>query len=80
MCKVQENDNLLNHINNVKALTDQLACLKVSVQEEDIVMTLPTSYEYLITILELMLMKELTIKYVMTHLIHEISKRKEKES
>ncbi len=46
----------LDHINKVKALADQLACLEVPVKDEDVVMTLleslPPSYEYLITALE----------------------------
>jgi len=82
-CKMVEGDDLLDHINNVKALADQLACLEVPVKDEDIVMTLleslPASYEYLITALETMPMKELTMEYVTARLMHEVSKRKEKE-
>ncbi len=82
-CKMQESDDLLDHINKVKALADQLACLEVPVRDEDIVMTLleslPASYEYLITALETMPMKELTMEYVTARLMHEVSKRKEKE-
>ena len=52
-------------------------------REEDIVMTLleslPTSYEFLITALETMPTKELTMEYVTARLMHEMSKRKEKE-
>ena len=51
--------------------------------EENIVMTLlenlPASYEYLITALETMPMKELTMEYVTARLKHEVSKHKEKE-
>lgn len=51
--------------------------------EEDIIMTLLenllTLYKYLITALEMMLMKELTMEYMMTHLMTKISNRKEKE-
>lgn len=51
---------------------DQPAYLEVSVRYEDIVMTLLksllTSYEYLITTLEMMSMKELMMDYVMAHL------------
>jgi hypothetical protein len=50
-CKMQEGEDLLDHINKVKALADQLACLEVPVRDEDVVMTLlenlPPSYEYL---------------------------------
>jgi hypothetical protein len=53
---------------------------------EDTVMTLlersPTSYKHLITIkhLKTMLMKELIVDYTMARLMHEMLKRKEKES
>ena len=40
---------------------------------------LPTSYVYLITTMETMFMKELTIDYVTTHLLYEMLKRKKKE-
>ena len=82
-CKMQEGEDLLNHINKVKGLADQLACLEVPVRDEDVVMTLleslPPSYEYLITALETMPMKELTMEYVTARLMHEMSKKKEKE-
>lgn len=42
--------------------------------------SLPASYEYLITIFETMLMKELKMEYMMARLIYEISKHKEKET
>jgi hypothetical protein len=45
---MQEGEDLLDHINKVKALADQLACLEVPVRDEDVVMTLleslPPSY------------------------------------
>jgi hypothetical protein len=34
-CKMQEGEDLLDHINKVKALADQLACLEVLVRDED---------------------------------------------
>ena len=37
---MQENNNLLDHINKIKMLVDQLACLEVSMQDEDVVVTL----------------------------------------
>ncbi len=47
---MQEGADLLDHINKVKALADQLACLEVPVRDEDVVMTLleslPPSYEH----------------------------------
>lgn len=79
-CKMQECDDFLDHINKVKVFADQLACLEVFVRNKDISMTLlenlPPSYEYLITGLETMLMKELTMEYAMAHLMHVISKKK----
>lgn len=36
------------------------------------------SYKYLMTTLKTMQMKELTMEYVMTRLVHEVSKKKEK--
>ena len=81
--KMQESDDLLDHINKIKALADQLACLEVPMRDEDVVMTLldslPPSYEYLITALETLPMKDLTMEYVTSRLMHEVSKRKEKE-
>ena len=80
---MQEGNNLLDHVNKVKVFADQLACLEVVVREEDIVMTLLESllgsYKYLMTTLETTLMKKLTMEYVTTRLMHEMSKRKEKE-
>jgi hypothetical protein len=50
--KMQEDNNLMKHINTIKALTNQLVCLRVPMTNEDIVIilleSLPTSYEYLI--------------------------------
>ena len=58
---MNEGDDLLDHVNKVKALADQLACLEVPVREEDIVMTLfeslPALYKFLITALDTMPMK-----------------------
>ena len=72
-----------DHINKVKALVDQLACLEVPVIDEEIVMTLfestLTSFEYLITAMETMPMKELMMDYVTARLMHKISKGKEEE-
>ena len=82
--KMQEEDDMLDHINKVMGLADQLACLEVPVTNGDIVMTLleslPPSYEYLITALETRPMSELTMEFITARLMHEVSKRKENES
>lgn len=61
-----QEDDLLDHVNKIKAFIDQLACLKVFVCKKNIILTLLesilTSYEYLITTLSLVLMKELTME------------------
>jgi hypothetical protein len=55
----------------------------VPIRNEDIVMTLleilSPSYEHMMTGLETMPIKELTMKYVMTCFIHEMSTRNDKE-
>ncbi len=52
-------------------------------RDEDVVMTLleglPPSYEYPITALETLPMKDLTMAFVTARLMHEVSKRKDKE-
>ncbi len=82
-CKMQEGEDLLDHINKVKALADQLTCLEVPMRDEDVVMTLleslPPSYEHLITALETLPMQDLTMEFVTARLMHEVSKRREKD-
>ena len=82
--KMQEEDDLLDHINKVKALADELACLETPVTEGDVVMTLleslPPSYEFFITALETRATKDLTMEFVTARLMHEVTKRKESES
>lgn len=74
---------MLDHVNKVKLLADQLVCLKVHVRDEDIIMillkNLPTSFEYLITFMEMMLMKELMMDYMTTHLMDDMSQHKKKK-
>lgn len=52
-------------------------------RNEEVVMTLPENlqplYEHLITTLEMMPMKKLTMKYMTACLMHEMFKRKENE-
>ena len=57
---MQDDDDLLDHVNKVKTLAYQLACLEVFVQEENIIMNLlekfSALYKYSITALETMAM------------------------
>ena len=82
-CKMQKNNNLLDHVNKIKMLANQLANLEVSMRTENIVMilleSLLTSFKYLITAVKTMPMKELTMDYVTAHLMHKMLKRKENE-
>ena len=81
--KMDEGDDILDHINKVKSLADQLTCLEVPIKEGDVVMTLldslPPSFVHLITALETRPMNELTLDFITARLMHEVSKRKEKE-
>ena len=83
MWKLQERDNLLDHVNKVKTFADQLASLEVPVRDRDIVRTLleilSTSYDKLMTTIVTMPMKKLTMNYVMACLMHEMSKHKGKD-
>jgi hypothetical protein len=80
---MKEDDNLLDHVNKVTTMVDQLAYLEVPMHSVNIIITLLerlcASYKYLINALETMPMKELTMEYMMIRLMHEMSKRKEKE-
>lgn len=80
---MQEEDDLLDHVNKIKALAHELACLEAPVTDGDVVMTLleslPPSFEFLITALETRPMKELTLEFVTACLMHEVTKRKENE-
>ena len=80
---MEEGTDILMHINKVKSLADQLLVLEVQLRGEDMIMilldSLPSSFDYLITTLETRPFKELTIEFVIARLVHEVSKRKEKE-
>ena len=81
--KMDEGADILDHINKVKSLADQLTCLEVPMKDEDVVMTLldslPPSFDHLITALETRPISELTLDFITARLMHEVSKRKEKE-
>jgi hypothetical protein len=78
--KMQESDDLLQHINKVKTLADQLEALDVAVTKGDIVMTilesLPSSFENLIVAMETKDIKELTLTYVTSRLMNEVTRKK----
>jgi hypothetical protein len=53
---MQEGDDMLVHINTVKALADQLCSIEVNITNEDVymvlLMSLPPSFDNLVTSLE----------------------------
>jgi hypothetical protein len=77
--KMQELNELLQHINKVKILADQLEALDMPVTEGDIVMTilesLPSSFENLIVAMETKDIKEVTLIYVTSRLMHEVTRK-----
>lgn len=75
-CKTQGKE-CLDHVNNVKALTDQLVYFKVLWETKTFSKKLRVFYEYLITILDMMPVKECILEYMTTRLIHKMSKQKE---
>ena len=68
--KMKEDDDMLAHINKVKALADQFNGADVAIIVGDIVMTLlenlPSSYEYLIVAMESCPIQELRLDYVIS--------------
>jgi hypothetical protein len=82
--KMQEGDDMLMHINTVKALADQLRSIEVNITDEDVymvlLMSLPPSFNNLVTSLESMSTKDVDIQFIVARLLHEVSKRKECES
>jgi hypothetical protein len=82
--KMQEGEYLLAHINMVKALADQLRSIEVNIEDEDVyvvlIMSLPPSFDNLVTNLESMSTKDVNLQFIVARLLHEVSKRKESES
>jgi hypothetical protein len=82
--KMQEGDDMLVHINTVKALADQLRSIEVNIADEDVYMVLlmsfPPSFDNLVTSLESMSTKDVDLQFIVARLLHEMSKRKECES
>lgn len=81
---MDKGDDIFNHINKIKSLANQLMYLEMHVKDEDMVMillkSLSHSLKHLITVFEMHPMKKLTIFFVTMLLMHEVSKRKDKES
>jgi hypothetical protein len=79
-----DGDDMLVHINTVKALADQLHSIEVNITDEDVymvlLMSLPPSFDNLVTSLESMSTKDIDLQFIVARLFHEVSKRKECES
>jgi hypothetical protein len=77
---MQEGDDMLVHINTVKALVDQLCSIEVNIMDEDVymvfLMSLPPSFDNLTTSLESMSTKDVDLQFIVTRLLHKVSKRK----
>jgi hypothetical protein len=82
--KMQEGDDMLVHINMVKALANQLRSIEVNITDEDVymvlLMSLPSSFDNLVTSLKSMSTKNVDLQFIVARLLHEVSKRKECES
>jgi hypothetical protein len=78
--KMQERDDMLVHINTVKALADQLHSIEVKITDEDVYMSLPPSFDNLVTSLASMSTKDVDLQFIVARLFHKVSKRKECES
>jgi hypothetical protein len=72
------------HINMVKALADQLCSIEVNFTDEAVyivlLMSLPPSFDNLVTSLESMSTKDVDLQFIVARLLHKVSKRKECES
>ncbi len=82
--KMKEEDDMLVHINTVKALADQLRSIEVNITDEHVymvlLMSLPPSFDNLITSLESMSIKDVDLQFIVPRLFHKVSKRKECDS
>jgi hypothetical protein len=63
--KMQEREDLIAHINMVKALADQLRSIEVKIEDEDmymvLLMSLPSSFDNSVTSLESMSTKDVDL-------------------
>jgi hypothetical protein len=70
--KMQEGDDMLVHINTVKALADQLRSIEVNITDEDIYMVVLMSLlPSFITSLESMSTKDVDLQFIVARLLHE---------
>jgi len=81
---MQEGDNMLVHINTVKALADQRCSIEVNITDEDVYMvlfmSLLLSFDNLVTSLESMSIKDVDFQFIVARFLHEVSKRKKCDS
>ncbi len=73
---MQEGEDLLAHINMVKALANQLRSIEVKIEDQDVYMNLPSSFDNLVMNLESMSTKDVDLQFIVARLLHEVSKRK----
>ncbi len=82
--KMQEGEDLLAQIDMVKMFVDQLCSIDVKIKDEDVymvlLMSLPPSFDNLVTSLESMSTKDVDLQFIIVRLLQEVSKRKESES
>jgi len=82
--KMQEGNDMLVHINTVKAFVDQLRSIELNITHEDVymvlLMSLLPSFDNLVTSLESMSTKDVDLQFIVARLFHEVSKRKECKS
>jgi hypothetical protein len=68
----------------MKSLADQLRSIEVNITDEDVYMvlrmSLPPSFDNLVTSLESMSTKDVDLQFNVARLFHEVSKRKECEN
>jgi hypothetical protein len=77
---MQKGEDLLAHINMVKALLNQLRSIKAKIEDEDVhmvlFMSLPSFFDNLVTSLESMSTKDVDLQFIITQLLHEVFQKK----
>ncbi len=76
---MQEGEDLFTHINMVKAIVDQLRSIEVKIKDEDVymvfLMSLPPSFDNLVTALESMSTKDIDLQFIVARLLHEVQNK-----